>query len=184
MIKHAEPPITLAVPPRPTDHSLGSEHAQVTIVEYGDYACPGCKLAAPTPALLIERYPNRIRIIYRHFPLEDAHPQALLAAEAAEAAAAQGKFWPMHDLLFQHQAHLREKDLMHYAADLGLDPIRYTAEMGDHIYLQKVRESEAGGRRSHLRATPSFFVNGVLHDVSFGMEALHEAVAVAVHRAR
>ncbi|HMD75502.1 MAG TPA: thioredoxin domain-containing protein [Steroidobacteraceae bacterium] len=183
MNKHAEP-ITLAVPPQPTDHSLGSEHAQVTIVEYGDYACSTCKLAAPTPALLLERYPNRIRFIYRHFPLEDAHPQALLAAEAAEAAAAQGKFWAMHDCLFAHQGHLKDKDLAHYAADLGLDMVRYGAEMGDHIYLQKVRESEAGGRRSHLRATPSFFVNGVLHDVSFGMEALHELVAAAVHRAR
>ncbi|MGA2779277.1 MAG: DsbA family protein [Steroidobacteraceae bacterium] len=183
MIKHVEP-VTLAVPPQPTDHALGSEHAQVTIVEYGDYACPSCKLAAPTPTLLIERYPNKIRFIYRHFPLEDAHPQALLAAEAAEAAAAQGKFWQMHDLLFAHQAHLKEKDLTHYAADLGLDTVRYAAEMGDHIYLQKVRESEAGGRRSHLRATPSFFVNGVLHDVSFGMDALHEAVAAAVHRTR
>ena len=183
MTKHAEP-ITLVVPPQPTDHSLGSEHAQVTIVEYGDYACPGCKLAAPTPALLLERYPNKIRFIYRHFPIVDAHPQALLAAEAAEAAAAQGKFWSMHESLFAHQFHLKERDLAHYAADLGLDMIRYGAEMGDHIYLQKVRESEAGGRRSHLRATPSFFVNGVLHDVSFGMQALHELVATMVHRVR
>lgn len=183
MTKHAEP-IALVVPPQRTDHWLGSEHAQVTIVEYGDYACPGCKLAAPTPALLIERYPNKIRFIYRHFPMVDAHPQALLAAEAAEAAAAQGKFWAMHESLFAHQFHLKERDLAHYAADLGLDMIRYGAEMGDHIYLQKVRESEAGGRRSHLRATPSFFVNGVLHDVSFGMEALHELVAAMVHRAR
>lgn len=183
MTKLAEP-ITLMVPPQPTDHALGSEHAQITIVEYGDYACPSCKLAAPTPALLLERYPNKIRFIYRHFPLEDAHPQALLAAEAAEAAAAQGKFWAMHDALFAHQAHLKERDLAHYAADIGLDTIRYAAEMSDHIYLQKVRESEAGGRRSHLRATPSFFVNGVLHDVSFGMDALHDAVAAAAHRVR
>ncbi len=183
MNKHPEL-VTLAVPPQPTDHSLGSEHAQVAIVEYGDYACPGCKVAAPTPALLLERYPNKIRFIYRHFLLEDAHPQALLAAEAAEAAAAQGKFWAMHDTLFAHQAHLKDRDLAHYARDLGLDMLRYGAEVGDHIYLQKVRESEASGRRSHLRATPSFFVNGVLHDVSFGMDVLHEAIAAAVHRVR
>src|SRR6202035_2368072 len=89
--------ITLAVPPEPTDHMLGSEHARVTVVEYGDFECPSCKVAAATPKLLLERFPNRIRFIFRHFPLQEAHPHALLAAEASEAAAAQGKFWPMHD---------------------------------------------------------------------------------------
>jgi protein-disulfide isomerase len=174
--------VTLAVPPSPTDHVLGNAHAQVTIVEYGDFECPSCKVAAPTPELLLERYPNQIRFIFRHFPLEDAHPHALHAAEAAEAAAAQGKFWQMHAALLAHQPHLKDKDLAHCAAQVGLDMVRYVAEMGDHIYLQKVRESEAGGRRSHLRATPSFFVDGVLQDISFGMEALHHAVAVAVRR--
>jgi protein-disulfide isomerase len=175
--------VTLAVPPGPTDHVLGNAHAQITIVEYGDFECPSCKVAAPTPDLLLERYPNQIRFIFRHFPLEDAHPHALHAAEAAEAAGAQGKFWQMHDALFAHQTQLKDKDLALYAAELGLDMVRYVAEMGDHIYLQKVRESEAGGRRSHLRATPSFFVDGVLQDVSFGMESLHDAVALAVRRA-
>ena len=176
------PLITLAVPPQPTDHTQGDPHARVTVVEYGDFECPSCKVAAPTPPLLLERYPNRIRFVYRHFPLEDAHPHALLAAEASEAAAGQGRFWAMHALLFERQAHLKEKDLARYAAEMGLDMVRYAAEMADHIYLQKVRESEAGGRRSHLRSTPSFFVDGVLCDVSFGMEALHEAVAAAVQR--
>lgn len=174
--------VRLAVPPNATDHSLGAEHAHVTIVEYGDFECPSCKLASGTPELLLERFPNKLRFIYRHFPLEDAHPHALRAAEAAEAASAQGKFWPMHDSLFQHQAHLKDKELAGYAADLGLDMVRYTAEMADHIYLQKVRESAEGGRRSHLRATPTFFINGNLQDVSFGMSALHDAVAAAVHR--
>jgi len=175
--------VTLAVPPGPTDHVRGNAHAQITIVEYGDFECPSCKLAAPTPELLLERYPNQIRFIFRHFPLEDAHPHALHAAEAAEAAGAQGKFWQMHDSLFAHQPHLKDKDLERYAAEIGLDMVRFVAEMGDHIYLQKVRESEAAGRRSHLRATPSFFVNGSLQDVSFGMDALHHAVAVAVAKA-
>jgi protein-disulfide isomerase len=177
------PLITLAVPPQPTDHSLGDSHARVTVVEYGDFECPSCKVAAATPPLLLERYPNRIRFIFRHFPLEEAHPHALPAAEASEAAAAQGRFWALHDLLFERQAHLKEKDLARYAAEIGLDLVRYSAETADHIYLQKIRESEAGGRRSHLRSTPSFFVDGVLCDVSFGMEALHEAVASAVLRA-
>ncbi|MGD0493745.1 MAG: DsbA family protein [Steroidobacteraceae bacterium] len=175
--------ITLAVPPEPTDHVLGSEHAPVTLIEYGDFECPSCKVAAPTPQLLLDRFPNRVRFIYRHFPLVDSHPHALLAAEAAEAAAAQEKFWGMHDLLFAHQTHLKEADLRRYAGELGLDLARYTAEMDDHIYLQRVREHAEGGRRSHIRATPTFFVNGVVQDISYGMKSLHDAVAAALQRA-
>jgi protein-disulfide isomerase len=164
------------------DHILGSEHARVTVVEYGDFECPSCKVASTTPKLLLERFPNRIRFIFRHFPLLEAHPHALLAAEASEAAGAQGKFWPMHDVLFENQSHLKDKDLNRYAAGLSLDMARYTAEMEDHIYLQKVREQIEGGRRSHIRATPTFFVNGVVQDISFGMKALHDAVAAVVGR--
>lgn len=176
------PTHTLAVSLEPTDHGLGPEHARVTVVEYGDFECPSCKVAATTHKLLLERYPNRIRFVFRHFPLQEAHPHALGAAEASEAAAAQGKFWPMFDVLFQNQAHLKDKDLYRYAADLGLDMARYTAEMDDHIYLQKVREHIEGGRRSHIRATPTFFIDGVVQDISFGMKALHDAVAAAVGR--
>jgi protein-disulfide isomerase len=172
--------ISLAVPPEPTDHLEGSQHARVTLLEYGDFECPSCKVAVTTPQLLMERFPNKVRFIFRHFPLTEAHPHAELAAEAAEAAGAQGKFWGMHALLFQNQAHLKDKDLHRYASDLGLDMVRYTAEMDDHIYLQKVREHVAGARRSHIRATPTFFVNGVVQDISFGMKALHDAVAAAV----
>jgi protein-disulfide isomerase len=174
--------MTMAVPVEPTDHVLGSEHARVTVVEYGDFECPSCKVAVPTPKLLLERFPSRIRFVFRHFPLQEAHPHAQLAAEASEAAAAQGKFWAMHDVLFQNQAHLKDKDLHRYAADLGLDMARYTAEMDDHIYLQKVREHGEGGRRSHIRATPTFFVDGIVQDISFGMKALHDSVAAAVGR--
>jgi protein-disulfide isomerase len=175
-------PNTLAVPPQPTDHALGPEHARVTVVEYGDFECPSCKVAAVTPSLLMERFPNKVRFVFRHFPLVEAHPHALLAAEAAEAAAAQGKFWPMYDLLFRNQAHLKDKDLNRYAGELGLDMVRYVAEMDDHIYLQKVREHIEGGTRSHIRATPAFFVNGVVQDISFGMKALHDNVAAAVSK--
>src|ERR1700691_4076339 len=174
--------ISLTGPPEPTDHLEGSEHARVTLVEYGDFECPSCKVAATTPKLLLERYPNKIRFIFRHFPLQDAHPHAVMAAEVAEGAAAQGKFWSMHDVLFQNQAHLKDKDLHRYATDIGLDMARYTAEMDDHIYLQKVREHMEGGRRSHIRATPTFFLDGVVQDISFGMKALHDAVANAVGR--
>jgi protein-disulfide isomerase len=103
MSPHA-PSMTLAMPVEPTDHMQGSEHARVTVVEYGDFECPSCKVAAPTPKLLLERFPSRIRFVFRHFPLQEAHPHALMAAEASEAAAAQGKFWLMHDVLFQAAA--------------------------------------------------------------------------------
>jgi len=176
-------PTSLAVPPEPTDHLQGSPHARVTLVEYGDFACPSCKVAVTTPKLLLERFPNRIRFIFRHFPLQEAHPHALLAAEAAEAAGAQGKFWPMHDVLFENQAHLKDKDLYRYASGLGLDMARYTAEMDDHIYLQKVREHIDGAHRSHVRATPTFYVDGIVQDISFGMKSLHDAVAAAVKHA-
>jgi protein-disulfide isomerase len=168
---------TLAIAPEPADHSLGPEQARVVVVEYGDFECPSCKVAAITPILLMERFPDQVRFIFRHFPVPSAHPHALLAAEAAEVVAAQGKFWPMYDVLFAHQAHLESQDLVGYAADLGVDTTRYEAEMNDHLYLQKVREQMAGGERSHIRATPTFFVNGAVVDVSFGMQRLHDAVA-------
>ena len=173
---------SLAVAPEPTDHSDGPDHARVIVVEYGDFECPSCKVAATTPTLLMERFPNKVRFIFRHFPIQEAHPHAMFAAEAAEAAAAQGKFWPMYHMLFDNQAHLGEKNLLRYATDVGLDMTRYVAEMDDHIYLQKVREHMDGARRSHIRATPTFFINGVLQDISFGMKALHDAVAAAVRQ--
>jgi protein-disulfide isomerase len=174
-------PVTLADPPDATDHVQGSAHAPITVLEYADFECPSCKVAASTPYLLLERFPGKICFIFRNFPIEAAHPHALMAAEAAEAAAAQGRFRPMHDLLFQHQAHLKDKDLQRYAAEAGLDVVRYAAEMKDRVYLQKVREQIDSGRRSHIRATPTFFVNGVVQDISFGMQALHDTVSAAVH---
>jgi protein-disulfide isomerase len=173
---------SLSIAPEPTDHSDGPDHARVTVVEYGDFECPSCKVAATTPTLLMERFPNKVRFIFRHFPVVEAHPHAMLAAEAAEAAAAQGKFWPMYHRLFDNQEHLTEKNLARYASEVGLDMTRYAAEIEDHIYLQKVREHMEGGRRSHIRATPTFFINGVLQDISFGMKALHDAVAAAVRQ--
>jgi protein-disulfide isomerase len=177
-------PITLATPPEPTDHSQGPDHARVVVVEYGDFECPSCKVAATTPSLLMERYPSQVRFVFRHFPIEEAHPHALMAAEAAEAAGAQGMFWQMYDVLFRNQAHLKAADLHRYASDLGMDMTRYAAEMDDHIYLQKVREQVAGGRSSHIRATPAFFLNGAVQDISYGMKSLHDAVAAVVAKHR
>ena len=149
---------------------------------YGDFQCPYCSASQSIVRRVRTRLDGRLRFAFRHLPLHEVHPDAQKATEASEAAAAQGKFWRMHDLLFQNQAHLKDKDLHRYAAELGLDLARYAAEMDDHIYLQKVREHIEGGRRSHIRATPTFFLDGVVQDISFGMKVLHDAVASAVAR--
>ncbi len=167
---------------RSYDHSLGPEHAPVTVVEFGVFECPNCKQAAPAVKLLLERFEERVRFVFRHFPLVEVHPHAMLAAQAAEAAAAQGKFWPMHDLLFENQTHLKAQHLQNYAQGLGLDMARYTAEMDDEVYLQRVREHIDSGHQSGVRGTPTFFVNGRLPDVSFGMRSRFDAVsAVLAH---
>ena len=173
-------PFELVVPVSPTDHAIGPAHARVTIVEYGDYECPNCKQAAPAVKLLLAEFGDRVRFVYRHFPLEEVHPHALNAAEAAEAAGAQGKFWPMHDLLFEHQQALKANHLREYAGRLELDMTRFTAEMKDTVYLQRVREHQQGGVASGVRATPTFFLNGRIQDVSFGVKTLFDAVAKAL----
>jgi protein-disulfide isomerase len=170
----------LAVRVSPIDHSAGAEHAPVTLVEYADFECPHCKLAAPVFKLLLERYPERVRVVFRHFPLEEVHAHALLAAQAAEAAAGQGKFWEMHDLLYANSNHLKAHDLERYAAQLELDMTRFKAELDDEVYLQRVREHIEGGKRSGVRATPGVYLNGVILDTSFGMQALEQAVDAAL----
>jgi protein-disulfide isomerase len=170
----------LVDPVRPVDHVLGPEHAPVVIVEYGDFECPNCKQAAPAVKMLLKRFENRVRLAFRHFPLEEVHPHALQAAEASECAGAQGKFWDMHDLLFEHQTHLDLKHLHGYAEQLGLDMARYVAEMDDHVYLQRIREHIDSGRRSGVRGTPGFFVNGTIQDVSFGLRSLFDATEAAL----
>ncbi|MEO8755796.1 MAG: DsbA family protein [Casimicrobiaceae bacterium] len=167
-----EGPARLAVPVNKLDHTQGPERAPVTVVEYGDFECPSCKVAFPAVKLLIATFGVAVRFAYRHFPLEQVHPHAELAAEAAETAGAQGKFWPMHDLLFENQQHLKANSLRGYAQRLGLDLERYDYEMNDHVYLQRVREHIATGAASGVRGTPSFYVNGLYQDVSFGFEHL------------
>jgi len=162
------------------DHVLGPDHAPVVVVEYGDFECPNCKQAAPAVKMLLERFDGNVRFAFRHFPLEEVHPHARQAAEAAECAGAQGKFWEMHELLFAHQTHLDTKHLLGYAGQLGLDLARFTAELDDQVYIQRIREHVAGGKRSGVRGTPGFFVNGRIQDVSFGLHALFDATEVVL----
>jgi protein-disulfide isomerase len=132
--------------------------------------------------LLLARFSGRLRMVWRHFPLEEVHPHALPAALASEAAAGQGKFWPMHDLLFENQRHLKAQHLRGYAQQLELDLARYDADMADTIYLQRVREDIEGGAASGVRATPTFFLNGVIQDVSFGLQHLADHIDAALRR--
>jgi protein-disulfide isomerase len=172
----------LALPVGAADHILGPSQAPVTVVEYGDFECPNCKQAAPAVKIMLTRFAGRVRFVYRHFPLEGVHPHALQAALAAEAAGVQGKFWPMHDLLFANRAHLEPRDLRRYAGRLELDRARYDAEMAGGLHLQRVRSHIESGERSGVRGTPGFFVNGAIQDVSFGMQKLFDAVEVEVKR--
>ncbi len=175
-------PVDLAVPVSAADHTLGAERSPVTVVEYGDFECPTCKQAAPAVKLMLERFGSSTRFVFRHFPVESAHPHAMHAAQAAEAAGGQGQFWQMHDLLFENQRHLEIGNLRQYAERLQLDMPRFIAELDDEIYLQRVREHIEGGMRSHVRGTPTFYINGVIQDVSFGMHALIDGVQAELSR--
>ena len=162
------------------DHSIGPANARITVIEYGDFECPNCKQAAPAVKLLLHHFEGRIRFVYRHFPLEEVHFHAMHAAETAECAGAQGHFWPMHDLLFENQRHLKLPQLRSYAERIELDLPRYAAEMDDHVYLQRIREHMQSGRESGVRATPAFFVDRRIQDVSFGLQSLFDAVESAL----
>ena len=164
------------------DHTSGPGDAPVTVIEYGDFECPNCKQAAPAVKLMLARFAERVRVVFRHFPLEEVHPHALLAAQAAEAAGGQGKFWQMHDLLFENQSHLKAHQLRTYAEKLELDMPRYDLEVDDEVYLQRVREHIEGGVRSGVHATPTFFVNGAFCDVSYGLQKLVDGIEAALRR--
>ncbi len=166
-----------------TDHILGPDSARVTIVEFGDYACPSCGRAHTAMKMMRDHFVARVRFVFRHYPQSD-HPHAERAAEAAEAAGAQRRFWPFHDTLFGHQSHLEDAHLRQYAARVGLDMERYDYEMRDRVYLQRVREHASGAEQLGIRTMPAFFVNGTLTDVSFGMRHLEEAIERALLAAR
>ncbi len=168
---------SLAIPVTASDHALGPDHAPVTVVEYGDYECPICLADEPAFRRLRQLHGAAMRFVYRHLPIEDAHPHALMAAEAAEAAGAQGQFWQMHERLLAPGRQLDRASLNRCAEQLGLDMGRFSAELIDEIYRQRIREHIAGAHSSHVRATPGVFVNGVVQDVSGGMNDLFVRVA-------
>ena len=167
----------LAVPvDEDRDHIQGAADAPVTLVEYGDYECPYCGAAYPIVKELQARMGERLRFVFRNFPITTSHPHAEQAAEAAEAAAAQRRFWEMHDLLYENQKRLRDKDLHAYADQLGLDVDLFDKELAEHVHAPRVREDFMSGVRSGVNGTPSFYVNGTRHDDSYDFETLLAAL--------
>jgi len=165
-----------------SDHWIGAKNGMLTLLEYGDYECESCASAHRLTKHLVEVFDGRVKFIYRHYPITEIHPHAALAAEAAEAAGAQGRFWEMHDVLFRNSAHLGMAALFTYAEGVELDMTRFKAEMHDRIYLQRVQEHRASGQMLALRTTPAFFLNGNPIDVTFGLEHLDDAVYTAVDK--
>jgi protein-disulfide isomerase len=158
------------------DHIQGPADAPATLLEYGDYECPYCGAAYPIVKQVQAELGDRLRFVFRNFPISTSHPHAEQAAEAAEAAAAQGKFWEMHDHLYEHQQQLEVPDLVGYAEALGLDVGRFEAELNGHVHADRVREDFMSGVRSGVNGTPTFYVDGVRHDGSYEREALLAAI--------
>jgi Na+/H+ antiporter NhaA len=166
------------------DHIRGPDDAPVTLLEYGDFECPFCGQAEGAIRDLLAAHGDDVRYVWRHLPLSDVHPSAQLAAEASEAAAAQGRFWDMYDRLLSHQGELSPRDLVRHAGDLGLDVERFRDELRRREYAARVSEDVASADESGVSGTPTFFINGRRHYGVYDLGALTEAVGAAKRRAR
>jgi len=158
------------------DHIQGPADAPVTLVEYGDYECPYCGAAYPIVKEVQARMGDRLRFVFRNFPISTSHPHAEHAAEAAEAAGAQGRFWEMHDVLYENQQHLSDADLEGYAERLGLDVQTFDEQLTAQVHAARVHEDFMSGVRSGVNGTPTFYVNGARYDDSYELESLLPAL--------
>jgi protein-disulfide isomerase len=154
----------LTQPVASRDHARGPESAPVTLVEYGDFECPHCGAAYPVLADLQQRFADRLRFVFRHFPLTNVHPHAQAAAEASEWAAGQDRFWQLHDRIYETQKQLSEKHLVRLAGELGLDGDSLAETLKDHRFFARVKEDFLAGIKSGVKGTPAFFLNDVRHD--------------------
>jgi protein-disulfide isomerase len=175
---------TLKVPIGPDDHLLGDAGAPVVLLEYGDYECPYCAHAHLVVKEVARSLGSDLCFVYRHFPLSEVHPHALDAAEAAEAAAAQETFWPMHATLFENQDALEPEDLLQYAVGLGLDLARFQRDLATHAHSATVKRDFMSGVRSGVNGTPTFFIDGTRHDGSWDVDTLTEALRAAARTRR
>jgi protein-disulfide isomerase len=164
------------------DHVKGPLDAPVTLVEYGDFECPHCGKAYPIVKQLQEKMDGELKFVFRHSPISTVHPHAKNAAEATEAAGSQGKFWEMHDQLFEHQDALDDESLRRYAMAIGLDVKRFDEEMRSHVYSARVHEDFINGVRSGVNGTPTFFINGLRFNGPPSFEALLEAITKEIKK--
>jgi protein-disulfide isomerase len=162
------------------DHARGPADASVTVIEYGDYECPYCRGAARDVHLLLDQYPDRVRFVFRNFPVPQLHPHAEQAAEAAEAAAAQGKFWEMYEILLQSASRLDTDSLRGYADRLGLDVGRFWRDLTSHAHAARIEGDVQEGIRNGVNATPKFYVNGKRIDGKVPLEGLVDEVRAAL----
>jgi protein-disulfide isomerase len=169
----------LTPPVSARDHAQGPADAPVTLLEYGDYECPHCGRAYPMVKAVQRRMGDNLRFVFRNFPLTRSHEHAEHAAEMAEAAADRGKFWEMHDSLFEHQNALEDENLIAYATTLGIDPQWATAALEQGLFRERVREDVASGGRSGVNGTPTFYVNGGRYDGLLHPDALLDALVSA-----
>jgi protein-disulfide isomerase len=158
------------------DHIQGDLAAECSLVEYGDYQCPHCRIAYPIVKKLQEHFAKRLSLVFRNFPLSQMHPWAQPAAEVAEFAGAHGKFWEMHDLLFENQQNLGNALFLELIESLDLSPTDLQTALAEQIYRARVRADFTGGVRSGVNGTPTFFVNGQRHDGTYDFESLSEAI--------
>lgn len=168
--------VELASPVGKRDHFLGSPSAPVTLVEYGDFECLHCSQAYSVVREIRELVGDRLRLVFRNFPITTIHPRAQSAAEAAEAAGSQGRFWQMHDALFEHQTQLSGRHLRHYASQSGLDMDRFNREMTTQAWAPSVRQQFLGGVRSGVNETPTFFINDVRYMGVVDVPSLRRAI--------
>jgi protein-disulfide isomerase len=170
----------LALPVTPgRDHIRGPIDAPLTLVEYADFECPYCGMAYPIVENVIAQMGDQVRFVFRHFPLVQMHPHAEHAAEASEAADAQGKFWDMHHMLFENQESLSDPFLLGCAQSLGLDLERFTSDLATGIYQPRVVEDFASGINSGVSGTPTFFINEVKHEGPWDAASLLAALQSA-----
>lgn len=171
---------------REDSHAIEREGATVTIVEFADFQCPGCATAHPIMEQVLEQYPTEVTFVFRHFPLSQ-HKQAKLAAEAAEAADDQGKFWEMHDVLFENQDEWSNQNnaqdiFVGYATSLGLNVEQFTQALEDGAHENFVEDDQQDGLIAQVRSTPSFFINGVLYNGSLSLQGLQKEIDTALGR--
>jgi len=169
----------LAVPVTERDHIQGPPTAPVTVVEYGDYECPDCGEAYDAVKQLQNEFGDKVRFVFRNFPIPESHPHAEEAAEAAEAAAEQGKFWEMHDTLYEHQKDLDDEHLMAYARILSLTPEEFERDLEEHSQRVRVLEDLASGLESGVEGTPTFFINGTRYAGPYDLANLRDAITRA-----